>query len=54
MERNNLYNTPVRTKYFLNGIDAFLGTDGEQKILRPIPQNALDLNQTEVEQNPGY
>jgi hypothetical protein len=54
IERNNLYNTPVRQKYFENGIDAFLGGDGEQKILRPIPQAALDLNAGEVEQNPGY
>jgi hypothetical protein len=54
IERNNLYNTPVRQKYFENGIDAFLGADGEQKILRPIPQAALDLNAGDVEQNPGY
>jgi hypothetical protein len=54
VERNNLYNTPLRTKYFNNGIDAFAGTDGQQKILRPIPQRALDLNAAEIEQNPGY
>lgn len=54
VERNNLYNTPVRQKYFENGIDAFAGTNGEQKILRPIPQSALDLNAEEISQNPGY
>jgi hypothetical protein len=30
------------------------GGDGKYKILRPIPQDALDKNQTKVEQNPGY
>jgi starch-binding outer membrane protein, SusD/RagB family len=54
IERNEMYNTPLRNKYFLNGIDAFGGTDGKQKVLRPIPQAALDLNQGEVAQNPGY
>ncbi|HYG18628.1 MAG TPA: RagB/SusD family nutrient uptake outer membrane protein [Ohtaekwangia sp.] len=54
VERNNLYNTPLRQKYFMNGIDAFEGPDGNQKILRPIPQAALDLNQADVTQNPGY
>lgn len=54
VERNELYNTPLRTKYVNNGIDAFAGAGGERKILRPIPQRALDLNQAEIEQNPGY
>ncbi|WP_236675935.1 RagB/SusD family nutrient uptake outer membrane protein [Chryseolinea lacunae] len=54
VERNQLFNTPLRTKYFNNGIDAFAGSGGAQKILRPIPQRALDLNQAEIEQNPGY
>jgi starch-binding outer membrane protein, SusD/RagB family len=44
----------LRQKYFLNDIDAFEGSDGAQKILRPIPQAALDLNKAEIEQNPGY
>ncbi|MDA3878920.1 MAG: RagB/SusD family nutrient uptake outer membrane protein [Prolixibacteraceae bacterium] len=35
-------------------IDAFTGNDGNQKILRPIPQNAIDLNEADVQQNPGY
>lgn len=30
------------------------GDDGKYKILRPIPQDALDKNQTKVDQNPGY
>jgi len=30
------------------------GSDGNYKILRPIPQDAIDKNQTKVEQNPGY
>ena len=28
--------------------------DGKYKILRPIPQAAIDLNQATIEQNPGY
>jgi hypothetical protein len=54
VERNASYNTPLKTKYVNNGIDPFLGTDGNQKLLRPIPQNAIDLNGAEVKQNPGY
>lgn len=54
VERNNLYNTPLREKYFLNGIDAFEGAGGKQKLLRPIPQTSIDLNQTDIEQNEGY
>ncbi len=34
--------------------DYFTGTDGVQKILRPIPQEAIDLNRSDYEQNPGY
>lgn len=30
------------------------GDDGNYKFLRPIPQTAIDRNQAEVEQNPGY
>lgn len=33
----------------------FVGVDGQLKILRPIPQSALDLNQNkDFPQNPGY
>lgn len=31
-----------------------IGPDGKYKILRPIPQAAIDLNQAKVTQNPGY
>ena len=34
--------------------DFFVGIDGENKILRPIPQEAIDLNRGEYSQNPGY
>lgn len=30
------------------------GADSNYKFLRPIPQDAIDKNQTKVEQNPGY
>lgn len=30
------------------------GDDGNYKILRPIPQAAIDNNQVDIEQNPGY
>ena len=30
------------------------GDDGNYKFLRPIPQTAIDRNQAEVEQNPGF
>ncbi|MGE4587812.1 MAG: RagB/SusD family nutrient uptake outer membrane protein, partial [Mangrovibacterium sp.] len=30
------------------------GDDGNYKFLRPVPQSAIDRNQAEVEQNPGY
>lgn len=33
---------------------AFKGLDGLDKILRPIPQDAIDLNEAEITQNPGY
>ncbi|GAB2775383.1 RagB/SusD family nutrient uptake outer membrane protein [Rhabdobacter roseus] len=55
VERTRLHNRPIREKYFNNGINPFEGTGGTLKILRPIPQNALDLNQNEsFTQNPGY
>lgn len=34
--------------------DMMKGDDGKYKILRPIPQDAIDKNQTGIEQNPGY
>lgn len=44
------------TKYNEDGITEaqMKGDDGKYKILRPIPQDALDKNQTKVAQNPGY
>lgn len=44
------------TKYNEDGIQEanMKGPDGKYKILRPIPQAAIDLNQADVEQNPGY
>jgi len=37
------------------GVDeAFRGQDGQDKIYRPIPQAAIDINEAEVPQNPGY
>lgn len=44
------------TQYNEDGIkeSAMKGPDGKYKILRPIPQAAIDLNQAKVTQNPGY
>ena len=44
------------TKYNEDGVTEaqMKGDDGKYKILRPIPQDALDKNQTKVAQNPGY
>lgn len=37
------------------GVDvAFKGLDGQDKIYRPIPQDAIDLNEANFPQNPGY
>jgi hypothetical protein len=44
------------TKYNEDGVTEaqMKGADGKYKILRPIPQDAIDKNQTKIEQNPGY
>ncbi|WP_346709779.1 RagB/SusD family nutrient uptake outer membrane protein [Phocaeicola salanitronis] len=44
------------TQYNEDGVaeSAMTGPDGKYKILRPIPQAAIDLNKAEIEQNPGY
>ena len=44
------------TKYNEDGVSEsdMKGDDGKYKIRRPLPQDALDKNQTKVEQNPGY
>jgi len=50
VERVNLYNKDVR-----DIDDAFVGTGGNLKILRPIPQPALELNTNkDFPQNPAY
>lgn len=36
------------------GAEYFKGVDGQNKILRPIPLSAINLNHAKVEQNPGY
>ena len=53
MERTRLYNRDIKAWYD-SGIDPFLGTGGAFKILRPIPQFAIDLNEADIQQNPGY
>ncbi len=48
--RTALYNKDIR-----NLSNPFMGNDGADKILRPIPQQALDLNTNkDFPQNPGY
>jgi len=44
------------TQYNEDGIQEanMKGPDGKYKILRPIPQAAIDLNKADVQQNPGY
>lgn len=44
------------THYNEDGVteDQMKGDDGKYKILRPIPQDEIDKNQTVVTQNPGY
>lgn len=53
IERTKLYNREIKN-WFAAGVNPFEGIGGELKILRPIPQSALDLNEADVEQNPGY
>ncbi|MCW3786419.1 RagB/SusD family nutrient uptake outer membrane protein [Plebeiibacterium sediminum] len=49
VEYNIAYNPEL-----INGENSFNGADGNQKLYRPIPQNAINLNDAEIEQNPGY
>ncbi|CAN5667128.1 RagB/SusD family nutrient uptake outer membrane protein [soil metagenome] len=51
--RARQYNKDVN-KWYNNGVDPFLGVGNQNKILRPIPTRALDLNQGDFAQNPGY
>lgn len=55
IDRTKWYNRDIRQDHFNAGRNPFLGVNGELKILRPIPQKALDFNQDDsYEQNPGY
>jgi len=46
-----LYNYDIKKA----GLDeAFRGIDGQDKIYRPIPQSAIDINEADIPQNPGY
>jgi hypothetical protein len=52
---NMLINQAVKFNPDLaNNPNHFKGQDGNNKILRPIPQNAIDQNKARIEQNPGY
>lgn len=54
VERTQVYNHDIQD-WFESGINPFMGTDGNLKEYRPIPQEAIDLNQNEkLVQNPGY
>ena len=53
MARTKLYNRDIK-KWYDAGTDPFLGTGGQFKILRPIPAKAIDLNEADIQQNPGY
>src|SRR5690606_20725227 len=47
--------TTTLNKDIRNLSNPFLGTDGQDKILRPIPQQAINLNTNkDFSQNPGY
>lgn len=54
VERTKIYNRDIKTNWFDKGINPFLGTGGQLKLLRPIPGKAIDLNAGEFAQNPGY
>ena len=53
VERTALYNRDIK-QWFDSGVNPFMGTGGALKILRPIPQRAIDLNEANIQQNPGY
>ncbi len=38
----------------LTDASSFIGNDGKNKIYRPIPQSAIDLNTATIEQNEGF
>ncbi len=57
---NDLRRTKKLVEYNVNynvellDASSFVGDDGNQKLYRPIPQSAIDLNNAEITQNPGY
>jgi hypothetical protein len=52
--RTRLYNMDIKA-IFDSGTDPFTGPDGKDKILRPIPQETIDANNSSnFPQNPGY
>jgi len=53
IDRDKKYNRNIQV-WFSQGINPFKGAGGGLKILRPIPQSAIDLNHSQVQQNPGY
>jgi starch-binding outer membrane protein, SusD/RagB family len=53
-ERTQKYNRDIKA-YFTSGIDPFAGSNGIDKILRPIPQATIDANRSgNFSQNPAY
>ena len=53
MERTKIYNPDIKAIYD-SGRDPFLGSNGEYKILRPIPLSAISLDSKTYPQNPAY
>ncbi|QGY47183.1 RagB/SusD family nutrient uptake outer membrane protein [Maribellus comscasis] len=54
IDRTHQLNRDIKG-WFDNGTNPFEGGDGNLKLLRPIPQEALDLNKNkDFPQNPGY
>jgi hypothetical protein len=52
VERASLHHYRIKAN---GGASSFIGTGGALKILRPIPQDVIDLNQNKnFPQNPGY
>ncbi|MCH4551685.1 RagB/SusD family nutrient uptake outer membrane protein [Aestuariibaculum lutulentum] len=53
MEYTKLRNPDIKTLVD-GGVDPFLSSDGNYKILRPIPLSAIALDSGDYPQNPGY
>ncbi|UKT63067.1 RagB/SusD family nutrient uptake outer membrane protein [Pedobacter mucosus] len=54
VDRTRLYNRDIKANWFDKGINPFLGSGGQLKLLRPIPSRAINLNAGPFAQNPGY